>query len=229
MPTPSKPLPQPQPLPLPLPLLYSFRRCPYAIRARMALRCAGIAVTEHEVALRQKPAALLVLSPKGTVPVLQLPSGELIDQSLDIMRWALRQSDPQDWLGTGDAAAGQRWIDLNDGVFKALLDRYKYPQRHPEHTALEHRTQALAQFITPLDACLRDRACVLAAQPALADVAIFPFVRQFAMVDSAWFDSAPLPGLQRWLQVWLQTELFARVMDKHSAAAPAAVRSVLTK
>ena len=135
-----------------LPVLYSFRRCPYAIRARMALRYAGVPVDIVEVALRQKPAELLAASPKGTVPVLVTPDGAVIDQSLDIMQWALRQSDPDGWLGAGSAGEADRWIALNDGVFKPLLDRYKYAARHPELTTAEHRSHALDAMICPMQA-----------------------------------------------------------------------------
>jgi len=108
-----------------LPVLYSFRRCPYAIRARLALAQAGLPVELREVALRRKPAEMLALSPKGTVPVLQLPDGQVLDESLDIMRWALQQADPQGWLDAGPQALAAELIALNDGPFKALLDRYK--------------------------------------------------------------------------------------------------------
>jgi glutathione S-transferase len=201
-------------IPHSLPVLYSFRRCPYAIRARMALRYAGISVETREIALRQKPAALLVISPKATVPVLQLPGGLVIDQSLDIMTWALGQCDPDGWLTTGEPGDAMRWIALNDGPFKALLDRYKYPDRYPELSMAEHRDRALDAFIHPLDERLCAAPQVLGPRISIADVAIFPFVRQFALVDKPWFDSQPLQGVQTWLNAWLASELFDLVMEK---------------
>ena len=197
-----------------LPLLYTFRRCPYAIRARLVLSYAGIQVEHREVALRDKPAALLVASPKATVPVLQLPDGSVIDQSLDIMQWALRQSDPAGWLKVGDPQETGRLIALNDDVFKNLLDRYKYSQRHPELPMAAHRERALEALIRPLDVRLRGAPCLFGNRISLADAALFPFVRQFALVDRHWFDAMPLVGVQAWLQRWLDSTLFASVMGK---------------
>ena len=197
-----------------VPILYTFRRCPYAIRARMALRCAGIEVRQREVALRDKPACLLAISPKATVPVLQLSNGDVIDQSLDIMTWALRQADPDGWLTAGDADEAMRWTCLNDDAFKPLLDRYKYAGCHPELSSAQHRECALDCFVRPLDQRLRATAYLLGARTSWADVAIFPFVRQFAMVDKAGFDAMPLQGLQRWLGGWLSSALFRSVIEK---------------
>lgn len=200
-----------------LPVLYSFRRCPYAIRARMALRYAGVPVDLVEVALRQKPAALLAASPKGTVPVLVKPDGTVIDQSLDIMQWALYQSDPDGWLGAGapsEANEANHWIALNDDTFKPLLDRYKYANRHPELTPAEHRSRALDALLRPMEAKLQQTRWLLGSQLSVADVALFPFVRQFAGVDRPWFDAQPLPALQAWLTAWLDSSLFKAVMGK---------------
>ncbi len=200
-----------------LPVLYSFRRCPYAIRARMALRYAGVTVEMIEVVLRQKPAALLAASPKGTVPVLVTADGKVIDQSLDIMQWALRQNDPDGWLGVGASSEADRWnhwIALNDDTFKPLLDRYKYATRHPELAPAEHRRRALDVLIRPMEAQLQQTRWLLGPHMSIADVALFPFVRQFAGVDQAWFDAQPLPALQAWLTTWLDASLFKAVMQK---------------
>jgi glutathione S-transferase len=197
-----------------LPVLYSFRRCPYAIRARMALRYAGVAVVVHEVALREKPAALLAASPKGTVPVLVTSHGQVIDQSLDIMLWALQQNDPEGWLMGSDTDTAQHWIALNDETFKPLLDRYKYSGRHPELTAAEHRSHALEAVIQPLDAQLQKTQWLLGPRISMVDVALLPFVRQFAGVDKAWFDAQPLPALHNWLRLWLDSRLFSEVIEK---------------
>ncbi len=211
-----------------LPVLYSFRRCPYAIRARMALRYAGVPVEIVEVALRQKPAALLAASPKGTVPVLVTPDGAVIDQSLDIMQWALRQNDPDGWLGAGSAGVADEAHDciaLNDEIFKPLLDRYKYATRHPELTPAEHRSRAMDAMIRPMQAQLQHTRWLLGPKMSIADVALFPFVRQFAAVDRAWFDAQALPALQGWLTTWLDCGLFNAVMEKCST--PASPRAPL--
>jgi UPF0176 protein len=198
-----------------LPVLYSFRRCPYAMRARLALQVAGVAVELREVALKAKPAAMLALSPKGTVPVLQLPDGRVLEQSLDIMTWALAQADPEGWLVAGVSDEAQALIARNDGPFKPLLDRYKYANRHPGCTAAQYRQQAVDLHIGPLNECLRARSWLLGESPSLADAALFPFVRQFAGVDEVWWAQAPLPALRAWLNRWVSRPLFEAVMQKH--------------
>ena len=202
-----------------LPVLYTFRRCPYAIRARIALRYAGINVEQREVALRDKPAALLAISAKGTVPVLQLPDGKVIGQSLDIMSWALRHSDPDRWLVAADAQEALRWVHLNDDIFKPLLDRYKYAERHPELSRVQHLERALDGYVYALDQRLQTTSCLLADRISWADVAVFPFVRQFAMVNQTAFDALPLPGLQKWLGSWSSSQLFASVMKQPPSGA----------
>lgn len=194
------------------PILYSYRRCPYAMRARMALHYSGIQVRIREIALRQKPAAMLAASPKGTVPVLVLPDGQVIDESLDIMRWALAQYDPQGWLQ--DAAQSLMLIAENDGTFKQALDRYKYAERFPEHPQIVYRAQGEG-FVAKLETALQAHAHLLDASPRLADIAIFPFIRQFAAVDSAWWEASPYPALRSWLEHWVASELFDGIMQKH--------------
>ncbi len=199
----------------PLPILYSFRRCPYAIRARLAIKASGVQVELREIVLRDKPAAMLAISPKGTVPVLQLPTGEVIEQSLAIMRWALHQGDPHGWLGHGDASQAQALIDTNDGPFKRLLDAYKYPERHPERPQQDHRAQAVELLLAPLDTRLARHPQLMGERVHLADMALLPFVRQFALVDAAWFETqAPLPALRAWLNGHLASPLFLSVMGK---------------
>lgn len=200
------------------PVLYSFRRCPYAIRARLALKAAGLEVELREVALRHKPAAMLALSPKGTVPILQLPDGRVIEQSLDIMRWAFSQRDPQGWLSHGDPALAQAWLDLNDGPFKRLLDAYKYPERHPGQPPHAHRDEAMRLMLRPMEAQLLQHRQLLGDQVHLADMALLPFIRQFAQVDAPWFSQTPLPALKAWLQAHLASPLFAAVMAKQAVA-----------
>ena len=197
-------------------LLYSFRRCPYAIRARMALAQAGVPVRVREVALRDKPADMLAISPKGTVPVLQLPDGQVLDESRDIMLWALQQRDPQYWLprAPADAALARQWVSRSDAEFKPLLDRYKYATRHPQFTQAQHRQQALEVFLMPLDGALRNKAYLLGEGACWADVALFPFVRQFAMVEPQWFARCALVDLRRWLDGWTASALFRAVMAR---------------
>ncbi len=192
-------------------LLYSFRRCPYAMRARLALRYSGVPVRIIEVSLKAKPAEMLALSPKGTVPVLCV-AGEVIDESLAIMQWALARHDPDDWLLQGEPAV-LALIAENDHGFKYQLDRYKYAERHPEQPMEVYRA-AGEMFLRTLEQRLATRAYLLADHPSLADMALAPFVRQFAHVDREWFAAAPYPRLQRWLEWFLNSPLFIGVMAK---------------
>lgn len=191
-----------------LPVLYSFRRCPYAMRARLAIAVSGMQVELREIKLSAKPPAMLEASPKGTVPVLVLPDGTVIDQSLDVMHWALALSDPEGWLERDDPAL----IERNDGPFKHDLDRYKYPERHGSD-ALAHRESGMV-FLRELNERLGGGPQLCGEARGLADMAVMPFVRQFAAVDPAWFDGQPLPNLRRWLAGHLESELFASVMGK---------------
>ena len=190
-------------------LLYSFRRCPYAIRARLALRYSGVAVRIIEVSLKAKPAEMLKLSPKGTVPVLSV-EGRVIEESLQIMQWALAQHDPDDWLLQGDPAV-LALITENDQVFKHHLNRYKYAERYPEHS-MEHYRAEGEVFLQKLETLLADREYLLAEHLSLADAALMPFVRQFAHVDREWFASTPYRRLQAWLQRFLDSPLCMAVM-----------------
>ena len=172
--------------------LYSFRRCPYAMRARLALRYAGVPMRIVEVSLKAKPAEMLALSAKGTVPVLALED-RVIDESLEIMHWALAQHDPEDWRLTADPTAQAQMAALiaeNDQVFKVHLNRYKYAERYPEAPMEHYRAQGEA-FLARLDSLLQQRRYLLAAHPSLADMALLPFVRQFAHVDREWFAQTP--------------------------------------
>jgi glutathione S-transferase len=217
-------------------VLYSFRRCPYAMRARLALAASRQECELREVVLRNKPEALLQASPKGTVPVLVLPDGTVIDQSLDIMLWALQQNDPEGWLQppAGDLAQMLALIAECDGSFKHGLDRYKYPERYEDVDPLVHRA-ACASWMSRLEFRLAHASAgispeepglanatdlghvhLFGARPSLADAAIFPFVRQFAQVDRAWFDAQPWPGVHAWLAAWLGATLFAIIMARHA-------------
>ena len=196
-----------------LPILYSYRRCPYAMRARMALKLAGIDVEIREISLREKPAHMLQVSPKGTVPVLALEDGSVIEQSLDIMQWALKEHT---LLANTNAVFRESVLALiaeNDGAFKRALDAYKYPERYPNKTQTQHRADGEV-FLQKLENMLQDNVYLFGATPSLADIAIFPFVRQFVAVDAAWFDLAPYPKLQLWLKGFIDSELFISIMEK---------------
>ena len=193
-----------------LPILYSFRRCPYAMRARMAIAVSQTQVELREVVLRDKPPELLEASPKATVPVLQLPDGSVIDESLDIMRWALGRNDPQRWL----ASDAPDLIEQNDGPFKIALDRYKYPHRYGLKNGTSHSDDGLA-ILVKLDMRLSDRAFFGGTTIGLTDNAIFPFIRQFAATDKSWFDMQTLPNLHRWFRELLGSDLFKSIMARY--------------
>lgn len=198
------------------PELFSFRRCPYAIRARMALYASGQSFQITEVSLRAKPERLCTLSPKATVPVLVLTDGQVIDQSLDIMRWALSKSDPLGWLSRSGTAHSLDLLARNDGEFKHWLDRYKYPDRYPRECVGVAREKAMQALIHPLADLLKSQPYIGGCEASLEDVAIFPFIRQFSGVDPVWFASEVSPSVQGWLADWLRSPLFERVMRKPS-------------
>ncbi len=202
------------------PILYSFRRCPYAIRARLAIRVSRVRVALREVVLRDKPAALLLASAQATVPVLQLSDGRVLEQSLEIMRWALEQQDPQGWLCPQEQDEALALIALNDGPFKQALDRYKYATRHPERAQGAWRDEAVELMLAPLNTRLAGRLFLLRDTASLADMAIAPFVRQFVAVDPDWFESAPLKPLQAWTKRIVSSELFDSVMAKFTPWKP---------
>ena len=199
-----------------IPILYSFRRCPYAMRARMALKYAGISMFLHEVELRNKPAALLQYSPKGTVPVVVFPDGSVIDESRDIMLWALSVNDPEQWqpkqVGLNEQI--NVLLDKNDFEFKANLDKYKYSDRFPERTALEYRALG-EQFLMLLEARLSQHWFLVSDTLSMADIGVFPFIRQFAQVDRIWFEQADYPYLQAWLDYFLRSDIFTGIMQKY--------------
>lgn len=197
--------------PLTEPVLYSFRRCPYAIRARLALAVSGTAVELREVLLRDKPSAMLEASAKGTVPLLVLPDGRVLDESQAIMLWALQHRDPGAWLG-GDHADSAGLIGHNDSVFKSQLDRYKYFVRYPDQSQADHRAQAECTLRDWEQRLARNGGGLTDAKPRLADAALFPFVRQFAGVEPLWWASAPYPALRLWLQTWIASDLFSAAM-----------------
>jgi glutathione S-transferase len=212
--------------------MYSFRRCPYAMRARLALRYAGIQVELREVVLRDKPQHMLDVSPKGEVPVLLLDDGRVIDESLDIILWALEQNDQDDWQlknASSTPPVLEQMRDLiaqNDNVFKQHLDHYKYADRFPEHP-LEYYRQQGEDFLAQLETRLASSPYLFAEHVSIADVSIFPFVRQFAFVDKHWFDNSHYTHLQNWLEGWLQSPLFLSVMKKYAQWKPDADEKIL--
>lgn len=200
-----------------LPVLYSFRRCPYAMRARLAIAGSGISVELREVVLRDKPAEMLKVSPKGTVPVLVLPDGQVIDESLDIINWALGHNDPDNWLLTSTpdkAALARQLIDKNDQRFKSSLDQYKYFDRFPERSQTDYRSDC-EKSLTVLESILAQQKYLIGDHCSVADIAIFPFIRQFAHVDREWFFTADYPNLQAWLTGFIDLPLFEGIMHKY--------------
>lgn len=196
-----------------LPILYSFRRCPYAMRARLSLYSAGIEFELREIVLRDKPAHMRDISPKATVPVLLLPCGRVIDESLDIMHYALEQNDPEGLKSRFDASEINDLVQQNDTIFKPSLDRYKYPTRYLNEDCSDPRTKG-EQFLSQLNEKLSQNAYLLGATASMADLAIFPFIRQFANVDRTWFDALTTAHLHRWLDKHLESERFRRIMKK---------------
>jgi len=196
-----------------LPRLYTFRRCPYAMRARLALLFAKVPVELREITLKNKPEHMLAISPKGTVPVLQITEETTIEESLEIMMWALKQADPQGLLDNKSQSQAKSLIEQNDNEFKQWLDRYKYANRHPEMTQSEYREKGEV-FLQVLESLLTDNIYLLGDNPTIADIGIMPFVRQFAHVDREVFYNLPYPNLQRWLQHWLEHPLFVQAMTK---------------
>ena len=195
------------------PCLYSFRRCPYAMRARLGILFAELQVELREITLKNKPPQMLAISPKGTVPVLQLLDGTVIEESREIMIWALAQQDPQGLLHDAALHEANVLIDKNDNEFKHWLDRYKYADRHLEMSQTEYRQKGEV-FLQLLEELLTKNPYLLGKGITLADIGIMPFVRQFAHVNRDVFYNLPYPNLQRWLQDWLQHPLFLQAMTK---------------
>jgi glutathione S-transferase len=195
------------------PRLYTYRRCPYAIRSRLALHQANIDYESIEISLKDKSSEFLALSPKGTVPVLVDIDGAVIEESLEIMLWALNQNDPAGWL-LNDEHASSKLIDENDLNFKKNLDRYKYADRFPEHSKEYYRSQCEI-FLNLLNDKLQSNLYLMAERISLADVAIFPFIRQFSLVDEDWFLNSKYQELKKWLNDLKNTQMFQEVMKKN--------------
>jgi len=194
-----------------LPILWTFRRCPYAMRARLAIRSSGQQVVLREVLLRDKPAPFLAASPKATVPVVQ-DGDAVIEESRDVMLWALGRSDPEGWLDM--PPEGHTLIDRNDGPFKTALDHTKYAVRFPDRDEAEERAKAMV-FLNDLNNRLGHDTFLMGSKPTLADMAILPFVRQFANTDRSWFDAQGLGPLTEWLDDFLRSDRFRAIMTKY--------------
>ena len=204
-----------------IPVLYSFRRCPYCMRAHMALKYAGLKVILREVELNNLPSEVLAVSPHATVPSLVFSRDEYMDESWDIVKWAAGQNTAENWLGENDEYLRdtEMLVEINDYSFKEDLDHYKYADRHPEHTQ-EYYRKNCEEFLEELTDLLRENTFLLADHVTIADIAIFPFIRQFSMVDQDWFDSAPYPELQVWLKAMLDNEWFLEAFKKHELWQP---------
>ncbi len=196
-------------------IFYSFRRCPYAMRARVALAYSDITLQHREILLKDKPQSMLDYSAKGTVPVL-IVDGRVIDESLDVMLWALEQKDSDNWILNGNQTLQSEMFELIrtcDENFKPILDYYKYSDRHPL-SEIEYRDQSM-WFLQKLDNQLKQQNFLMCDDVSLADIAIFPFIRQYAFVNKDWFDNNAYVYLQNWLEKWLKSDLFLSIMQKH--------------
>ena len=192
-----------------IPILYSFRRCPYAIRARLALSYSEIEIEHRDILLKDKPQEMLNVSPKGTVPILVLPTGEVIDESLDIMHWALNINDPNQWLNGHNT----NLIEYNDTAFKIALDQYKYPNRYPDEDCSSAKNNCLL-FIEKLEKNLIKHPYLSGEKISLTDMAIFPFIRQFSKVSEEQFNALPYIKTVKWLNMHLESSLFQEIMKK---------------
>ena len=198
------------------PILYSFRRCPYCIRTHMALHYSERKIILREVALKKLPAEVLAVSSQATVPALVIDEKVSMTESWDIMKWALQENDPDNWLGKNKIYQhrAEPLIELNDFSFKPKLDKYKYADRYPEQAAEYYRKQC-ENFLVDLELLLAKNKFLFSQSMSIADVAVFPFIRQFAMVDMLWFDESPYPALRQWLNFMLDTLWFRAAFKKH--------------
>ena len=197
-----------------LPILYSFRRCPYAMRARMAIHISSQKCEIREVLLRDKPPSMLEYSSKGTVPVLVLQSGEVIDESLDVIEWALNLNDPDNWQRSKDNEKTKELIKINDGEFKHHLDRYKYSKRYDNEDPEFHRKECL-NFIEKINSELQNSKYIFDDEISYIDISLLPFIRQFRIADNEWFDELPYENVKSWLSNFLNSELLKSIMSKY--------------
>ncbi|MEZ9819439.1 glutathione S-transferase [Shewanella sp. 10N.286.45.A1] len=200
-----------------LPVLYSLRNCPYAMRARMAIYASGQQVHLRDLVLSDKPAEMLQASPKGTVPVLVTTDEKVIDESLAVMLWAFKQSDPQHYLDASTPAALDdmlKLINLFDNEFKGHLEKYRSSKRYHEPSLTEDRQQC-ERYLVELESRLTRHQYLMSDKPSLADLALVPFIRQFGRVERQWYLQAPYPKLRQWLNSYLQSRMFSKVMTQY--------------
>lgn len=197
-----------------LPILYSFRRCPYAMRARMAIHISQQKCEIREVLLKDKPPSMMECSAKGTVPVLVLQSGKVIDESLDVIDWALNLNDPYNWKRSKDLGKTKELIKINDGDFKFHLDRYKYSKRYENEDPNFHREKCLT-FIKMINEELKDSKYIYDNEISYIDISLLPFIRQFRIADNDWFDELPYENVKSWLSNFIDSKLLKSVMPKY--------------
>ena len=198
------------------PTLYSFRRCPYAMRARLALRLCKIQCIIREISLKAKNSEFLKVSPKATVPVLVLPNGEVLEESLDIIYWSLEQNDPSKLKVNNQLGRKtSKLIELFDTEFKFHLDRYKYPSRYNIQNSQVHRDKA-REILVQINTMLEGKNYMGGKNISLLDISILPFVRQFRIADMKWFDNnLGLDNVNKWLNIFLNSDLLASIMTKY--------------
>ncbi|WOH39076.1 glutathione S-transferase [Thalassotalea fonticola] len=198
-----------------LPVLYSLRNCPYAMRARLAIYKSKQPIELRDVVLTNKPKAMISASAKGTVPILVLTSEHVIDESLDVMLWALNESDPDDLLhGENSLTDILNLIHQFDDEFKTCLEQYKCAKRYHESNLSECR-QACEVYLKDLELRLTDHDYIIDEKESLADIALLPFIRQFAKIERQWYLQSPYPNVKRWLNRYLQSAMFTKVMAKY--------------
>ncbi|MCL1078996.1 glutathione S-transferase [Parashewanella spongiae] len=200
-----------------LPILYSLRNCPYAMRARLALYASGQQVLLRDIVLSNKPAEMLIVSPKGTVPVLVTADKQVIDESLSIMKWAFSQTDPDDYLNKAHTSALVEMLSviaLFDNEFKGHLEKYRCSKRYHEPSLLEDRQQC-ERYLADLESRLSQHQYLMSDKPSLTDLALMPFIRQFARVERQWYLQSPYPNLRQWLNGYLQSKMFSKVMAQY--------------
>jgi glutathione S-transferase len=200
-----------------LPILYSFRRCPYAMRARFALYGCQIKCELREIVLRDKPFEMVEISPKATVPVLLTPTGQVVDESYDIILWAVEKNDVLNWRKDLNQLKGL--IKINDCEFKPHLDKYKYSSRYPDLTKTDHQNNAKF-YLEYLESILKNHPFLSGDQQSITDLAVFPFIRQFANVEKTYFDALPYSHLQSWLEHHIKSDLFHNIMKKYDPWTP---------
>lgn len=200
-----------------LPILYSLRNCPFAMRARIAIYKSKQPVLLRDLVLSNKPEEMLIASPKGTVPVIVLPDNTVIEESLDVMLWALKTSDPSNLLYKEDSTALTKMlylIEIFDSEFKTSLEAYKCAKRYKEDNVIECR-QTCEVYIRELEQRLNQHDFLISTKESLVDIALLPFIRQFARVERQWYLQSPYPKVKQWLNNYLQSPLFTKVMAKY--------------